>query len=70
MTLAPSSVLLPVLLVLIVVGFWVYAIVDFSRTDARDIRVFPQPVWVVILILGSFIGAIAWLTVGRPRRNL
>lgn len=59
--------LLAVLVLAAALGLWAYSIVDFSRTDARDVRSFPQPVWLVIIVLGSVVGGILWLIAGRPR---
>lgn len=57
---------LPTLVVLAALAFWVYALVDFSRTPERDVATFPRPVWLVLLVLGSVVGAVAWFAVGRP----
>jgi hypothetical protein len=47
---------------------WAYGLVDFAGTDERQIRTFTRPVWLVILIFGNALGAIAWLMAGRPVR--
>lgn len=60
---------LPVLIVLAALSLWVVSVVDFTRTDEADIRTFPKDVWLLILALGSFMGAIMWIAVGRPRRQ-
>ncbi|GAA4044379.1 MULTISPECIES: PLDc N-terminal domain-containing protein [Arthrobacter] len=57
---------LPVLVLTACLGIWTYSLVDFSRTDGRDMRTFSKEVWIVILILGSVAGGIAWLVGGRP----
>lgn len=59
---------LPYLLVILVaLGFWVWCVVDFARTDPRDVRTFEPWVWVLLLVLGSFAGGVAWIIGGRPR---
>jgi len=60
--LASAVVILPVL------GLWAYGLIDFSRTDERDMRTFPRQTWIVILVFGSVFGAIMWLRLGRPER--
>lgn len=59
---------LPSLLVVAVLGLWIYGVADFARADERDIRTFPKEAWLFILLLGSFMGAVIWFAVGRPRR--
>jgi len=46
---------------------WCYAVYDFSKTDEADIRTFDRTVWLVLLTLGSVLGALLWLSRGRPR---
>ena len=60
--LASAAVILPVL------GLWAYGLIDFSRTDERDMRTFPRQTWILILVFGSVFGAIMWLRLGRPER--
>jgi len=57
---------LATLVVLAALAFWVYALVDFSRTPERDIATFSRSFWLVLLVLGSVVGAVAWFAVGRP----
>ncbi|MDP9888251.1 PLDc N-terminal domain-containing protein [Pseudarthrobacter enclensis] len=49
-------------------ALWGYSLVDFSQTDERDMRTFGRDAWLVLLVLGSVVGAVAWLVAGRPRR--
>lgn len=53
--------------VLAAVAFWAWCLVDFTRTPERDVRTFPRPVWMVLLVLGSVVGAVLWAAVGRPQ---
>lgn len=55
-----------VLPVLIAAAFWLWCLVDFSRTDERDMGMFTRPVWVLWLSLGSLLGALLWFFAGRP----
>ncbi|EWT02145.1 membrane protein [Intrasporangium oryzae NRRL B-24470] len=54
--------------VLVPLGFWVWALVDFSRTDERDMRTFTKPMWIVVLVLLNVLGALLWWAVGRADR--
>lgn len=58
---------LPVLVLVPCLSLWVYSLIDFSRTDERDMRTFPRDIWLVVLVLGSVAGGIAWLLGGRPQ---
>ncbi len=59
----------PTLVVLVAVAFWVFCLVDFTRTPERDVRTFSRPVWMVLLVLGSVVGSLAWVALGRPPRR-
>lgn len=58
-----------VIVSLLLLGFYIYCLVDFSRTDEFDIRTFDRTVWIFILVFTNIVGGLLWLTVGRaPRR--
>lgn len=65
-----ATVWLQLLVTVAALAFWIYCLIDFSRTDERELRTFTKPVWLVILVLGSVAGGLAWLLVGRPERPL
>lgn len=50
----------------VALAFWIYCLVDFSRTDEADLAVFTRPVWIVVLAFGSVLGALLWFFLGRP----
>lgn len=58
---------LPWLVLVPCLAIWGYSLVDFSRTDERDIRTFSRDVWLVFLVFGSVVGGVAWFVAGRPR---
>ncbi len=64
-----AMVWLPVLVLLVLLSVWGYSVVDFSRTDEREMRTFPKDAWLLILVLGSFVGGVMWLAAGRPQRR-
>jgi hypothetical protein len=47
---ATATVWLPLLVVVPVLVFWGYCLLDFTQTDKSEIRTFTKPVWLVILI--------------------
>lgn len=67
MSAAGINALLPWLVLVPCLAIWAYSLVDFSRTDERDMRTFSREAWLVFLVLGSVVGGLAWLVAGRPR---
>ena len=54
--------LIPVLLL----GLWVYCILDVIATDDVLVRNLPKGFWLMIVIFLPDIGSLAWLLLGRP----
>jgi hypothetical protein len=46
---------------------WVYCIFEVITTDEARIRNLPKLAWLLIVILLSDIGSVAWLVAGRPQ---
>jgi hypothetical protein len=51
---------------LLLLGLWVFCIVDVITTDAVLIRNLPKPLWLLIVIFLFDLGAVLWLVAGRP----
>lgn len=60
-----AEVLLILPLIIISVGLTIYALLDFVRRDPREIRGNVYWVWLVVILLFSIIGPVAYLTFGR-----
>lgn len=58
------------LLALIVLGIWMFCLIDVLTTDERQVRGLPKFGWFLIVLLGFEIGAALWLVFGRPRRTV
>ncbi len=58
--------LLPLLLIL---AFTLYALIDCLARDDEEIRALPKVIWVLIIILFTPFGPIAWFLAGRPRAS-
>jgi hypothetical protein len=56
--------LLPLLLIL---AFTLYALIDCLARDEKEIRALPKVIWVLIIILFTPFGPIAWFLAGRVR---
>lgn len=61
-------VLLP-LIGLVLFGVWIYALVDAIRTPEEAFQTGTQLIWVIVILLGSVIGAIIYLVMGRPQHR-
>lgn len=55
-------------LVIVVVAFTVYALVDCLMLPKARVKALPRVAWVFIIILFTPIGGILWLVFGRARR--
>lgn len=52
---------------LIILGLDIYAVVDAIQTDDASVRHLPKILWILLILIFSPIGAVAWLVVGRAR---
>lgn len=59
--------MLRVLLTLALLGFTVYAVVDCIQTEEDRVRNLPKLAWVVLVLLFTPAGGIAWFIAGRPK---
>ena len=57
-----------VLPVLIGLGLAIYALVDCIQTDEAKVRGLPKLVWIILIVLITFVGPIAWLIAGKERK--
>lgn len=56
-----------VLPVLIGLGLAIYALVDCIQTDESKVRGLPKVFWIILIVLITFVGPIAWLIAGKER---
>ena len=52
----------------LMMGVWIYALLDVITTDSSLVRNLSKMTWVFIVFIGSFIGAIIWFIAGRPEK--
>lgn len=57
------------LLALIVLGVWLFCLIDVLTTNAGEVRWLPKFGWFLVVLLGFEIGAVLWLVFGRPRKT-
>ncbi|WP_125612962.1 PLDc N-terminal domain-containing protein [Specibacter cremeus] len=53
--------------VVFLVVVYIYGLIDCLRSDPRDVRSVPKPVWLVVVILLPVIGDVLWFFLGRPQ---
>jgi hypothetical protein len=52
----------------IMMGVWIYALLDVITTDSSLVRNLSKMTWVFIVFIGSIIGAVLWFVAGRPEK--
>jgi hypothetical protein len=52
---------------LLILGLWVFCIIDVITTDQLLCRNLPKTLWLLIVLMLPDIGSIIWLVAGRPR---
>lgn len=55
------------LLVILVIAFTVYTVVDVIKTDRSEVNGLPKPLWLLLTIIFPVLGGLAWLLLGRRR---
>ena len=45
----------------------IYAIADISRTDESNIKLMPKWGWILVSLLVTYVGPIAWIIAGKNR---
>ena len=56
-----------VLLFLIPIALTIYAVIDAIQTEDSKVQYLPKLIWLVLILLFTPVGAIAWLITGRQR---
>jgi Phospholipase_D-nuclease N-terminal len=62
--------MLYVLVALIALGGWLYALFEVLTTDEADVRSLSKFTWILLVLLTFWIGAVLWVLFGRPRGKL
>ena len=58
-----------VLVVVVLLGVWIYTLVDLGRTPGAQVRVLPKWLWLVLVILLGVLAVPLWFLLGRPREG-
>lgn len=59
--------MLRVLLIVVGFGLSLYALIDCIRTEEEGIKGLPKIAWILLIVLVSYLGPIAWIVAGRER---
>jgi hypothetical protein len=51
---------------LLMVGVWIFCIIDVITTPENQCRNLPKVIWLLIVLLLAALGSIVWLVAGRP----
>lgn len=54
-------------MLLIVLAFTIFTVVDIALMDRSRVRGLPKPAWIALAILLPVVGGVLWLAVGRVR---
>jgi hypothetical protein len=54
------------LLIVVALVVWMYSVFDVIRSDAASVRYLHKLIWLVLVLLFTPIGPLAWLFLGRP----
>lgn len=57
------------LVALVVLGLWIFCLVEVITTDESLMRNLSKGWWILIVLLFSFVGSVLWLVAGRPQRG-
>lgn len=55
------------LVLVLLVLFWVWALIDVIATDESEIRNLPKLLWLLIVLVLPDLGSLIWLLLGRPQ---
>lgn len=53
----------------LLLGIWIYSILDAAQTDRLRVRTLPKGAWLAVLVLFPLLGSVLWFWLGRPRKS-
>lgn len=54
---------------LIVIGLWIFCLLDVISTDEYVCRNLSKTWWIILVLFFPLVGSIAWLVAGRPQSD-
>jgi Phospholipase_D-nuclease N-terminal len=61
-----TMLVLSALFGLLLLGAWIYCLLDAATSPATEVRLLPKWLWVAFIALPTPLGAMCWLMFGRP----
>ncbi|MFE5514793.1 PLD nuclease N-terminal domain-containing protein [Streptomyces sp. NPDC056529] len=59
--------MLRALLFILPLALMIYAFIDCLNTPEEEVKHLPKPVWAIVILLFSVVGAIGWIFAGKER---
>ncbi|WP_411072170.1 PLD nuclease N-terminal domain-containing protein [Streptomyces sp. cmx-4-25] len=59
--------MLRALLFILPLALMIYAFIDCLNTPEEEVKHLPKPVWAIVILLFSIVGAIGWIAAGKER---
>jgi len=56
-----------VLLILLATAAVIWALVECIQSEEDQVRYLPKVAWILVILFGLVVGAVAWFVLGRPR---
>ncbi len=53
----------------LLLGIWIYSIIDAVQAEGSRVRTLPKVAWVLILFFVPLVGSALWFWLGRPRAD-
>lgn len=53
----------------LLLGIWIYSIIDAVQAENSRVRTLPKVAWVLILFFVPLVGSALWFWLGRPRAD-
>ncbi|MFF1512011.1 PLD nuclease N-terminal domain-containing protein [Streptomyces sp. NPDC058326] len=60
--------MLRALLFILPLALMIYAFIDCLNTPEEEVKHLPKPVWAIVILLFSVVGAVGWIAAGKNRR--
>lgn len=59
--------MLRALLFILPLALMIYAFIDCLNTPEEEVKHLPKPVWAIVILLFSVVGAVGWIAAGKER---
>lgn len=53
----------------VILALWIFSVIDVISSREDEVRHLPKFGWLLLVLFFPFVGSVAWLVAGRPRRE-